>query len=343
MSATRNGSALACLTARARRHLRRGPRAASAPSGAGQRRATIAPAIGAGAARVGHARRSRCCARGELRIRQVRDDTLLPRAASSSAPISTTAACACSAPTSAGSSTRRASCSRCSAPSTTGSTWRPTDADAEDVPRRAWRRSPAPSRPSATSPSWWCCRATTAAFRLAWRMRAVTAQVDVVQYFVDARAGDVLLQYSDRQTQSAVGRATRRARRQQEDQRDRQRRQLHGARSAPAAGHRDRRHEGGPVPDVRLPERHHPARRRATSPPTPTTTGPTAPSNDAHVYSGYTYDYYFKRFDRRGLDNNNIRILSLFNPVRRTSTDLAQLLHISSRTSSSTRSTPAAA
>ena len=29
--------------------------------------------------------------------------------------------------------------------------------------------------------------------------------------------------------------------------------------------------------------------------------------DDAHVYSGFTYDYYFKRFGRRGLDNNNIR------------------------------------
>ena len=44
-------------------------------------------------------------------------------------------------------------------------------------------------------------------FRLAWRMRAVTAQVDIVQYFLDATSGDVLLQYSDRQSQSAVGRA----------------------------------------------------------------------------------------------------------------------------------------
>jgi bacillolysin len=38
---------------------------------------------------------------------------------------------------------------------------------------------------------------------------------------------------------------------------------------------------------------------------------------DAHVYAGFTYDYYFKRFGRRGLDNNNIRILSLVHPVSR--------------------------
>lgn len=38
---------------------------------------------------------------------------------------------------------------------------------------------------------------------------------------------------------------------------------------------------------------------------------------DAHAYAGFTYDYYFKRFGRRGLNDNNIRILSLVHPVRR--------------------------
>jgi thermolysin len=38
---------------------------------------------------------------------------------------------------------------------------------------------------------------------------------------------------------------------------------------------------------------------------------------DAHVYGGWTYDYYFKRHGRSGLDNRNIRILSLVHPVRR--------------------------
>ena len=46
-------------------------------------------------------------------------------------------------------------------------------------------------------------------------------------------------------------------------------------------------------------------------------TGPTAPSVDAHVYAGYTYDYYFKRFGRRGLDNRQPPLISLVHPVRR--------------------------
>jgi thermolysin len=38
---------------------------------------------------------------------------------------------------------------------------------------------------------------------------------------------------------------------------------------------------------------------------------------DAHVYAGWTYDYYFRRFGRRGLDNQDIPILSIVHPVNR--------------------------
>jgi thermolysin len=38
---------------------------------------------------------------------------------------------------------------------------------------------------------------------------------------------------------------------------------------------------------------------------------------DAHVYTGWMYDYYFKRFNRRGLDNGDIPIVTLVHPVRR--------------------------
>ena len=51
--------------------------------------------------------------------------------------------------------------------------------------------------------------------------------------------------------------------------------------------------------------------------PTPTTPGPTAPTVDAHTYAGWTYDYYFKRFGRRGLDNHDLPIVSLVHPARR--------------------------
>jgi bacillolysin len=38
---------------------------------------------------------------------------------------------------------------------------------------------------------------------------------------------------------------------------------------------------------------------------------------DGHTYAGWTYDYLFKRFGRRGLDDADLRILSLVHPVRR--------------------------
>lgn len=37
---------------------------------------------------------------------------------------------------------------------------------------------------------------------------------------------------------------------------------------------------------------------------------------DAHAYEGFTYDFYFKRFGRRGLDNQNTRIIGMTHPVR---------------------------
>lgn len=38
---------------------------------------------------------------------------------------------------------------------------------------------------------------------------------------------------------------------------------------------------------------------------------------DAHAYAAFTYDYYFKRFGRRGLDNANHRVLNIVHPVKR--------------------------
>jgi Zn-dependent metalloprotease len=38
---------------------------------------------------------------------------------------------------------------------------------------------------------------------------------------------------------------------------------------------------------------------------------------DAHAYSAYTYDYYFKRFGRRGLDNANRRMANIVHPMNR--------------------------
>jgi len=40
-------------------------------------------------------------------------------------------------------------------------------------------------------------------------------------------------------------------------------------------------------------------------------------SVDAHVYAGWTYDYWYTRFNRQGLDNRNRKMLSFVHPVNR--------------------------
>jgi bacillolysin len=44
------------------------------------------------------------------------------------------------------------------------------------------------------------------------------------------------------------------------------------------------------------------------------TDGPTV---DAHVYQGLVYDYYFKRFGRKGMDDRNLTVDSIVHPVAR--------------------------
>ncbi len=39
------------------------------------------------------------------------------------------------------------------------------------------------------------------------------------------------------------------------------------------------------------------------------------PVVDAHVYQGWTYDYYFKRFGRRGVDDQDLGIISIVHPL----------------------------
>ena len=162
-------------------------------------------------------------------------------------------------------------------------------------------------------------------FRLAWRMRAVTDRVDIVQYFLDAESGSLLRQYSDRQTQSAVGRGTGVLG-------DSKKISVSGgsgnftARDVlrPPLVETDDMN-GDPIRTLNYLSGRlslGPADVAADSDNNWTDGAVT----DAHVYSGYTYDYYFKRFGRRGLDDNNIRIRSLVNPVRRTPQDLARYL-----------------
>ncbi|HET7695930.1 MAG TPA: M4 family metallopeptidase [Vicinamibacterales bacterium] len=164
-------------------------------------------------------------------------------------------------------------------------------------------------------------------FRLAWRMRGVTDRVDIVQYFLDAQSGALLRQYSDRQTQSVVGRGTGVLG-------DSKKISVSGASGnftardllrPPLVETDDMK--GDPTRtlnylDGRLAQNATDVAADADN------TWTDGAVTDAHVYAGYTYDYYFKRFGRRGLDNNNIRIRSLVNPVRRTAQDVSQYFNL---------------
>jgi len=160
-------------------------------------------------------------------------------------------------------------------------------------------------------------------YTLAWRMRAVTKDLDVIQYFLDASSGDVVLQYSDRQSQSAVGRAVGVLG-------DSKKIAVSGSGSSfqardvlrpPLIQTDDMK--GDPIRTVNFLNGfiNLGPNDIAADADNVWTDGAVG---DAHVYAGYTYDYYFKRFGRRGLNDNNIRILSLVNPVRQTVADLNQ-------------------
>ena len=152
-------------------------------------------------------------------------------------------------------------------------------------------------------------------FALAYRAQVVTED-DTTVYFVDAHAGGVLLQYSNRQTAAAIGRATGVLGDNKKisvdsfagtfvasddlrppvivtyDMKADLNRTIRFLNGAVALGAYD----------------------LASDSDNAWTDGANV---DAHTYAGYVYDYYFKRFGRRGLDNANIPMRSLVHPVRR--------------------------
>jgi thermolysin len=150
---------------------------------------------------------------------------------------------------------------------------------------------------------------------LAWRIRVATG-TDLREYFVDARSGAVVFDYSDLQTQSAVGRAT-------------------GVLGDSKKISVTRFGNAFTLSDLLRP----PSIRTYDMKGDPFRTqnvingvvllgqpdvGTDSDNNwedgalaDAHIYSGYTYDYYFKRFNRRGLDDADRRMQTLVHSVNR--------------------------
>ena len=150
---------------------------------------------------------------------------------------------------------------------------------------------------------------------LTYRARVATVS-DVRVYFLDANTGEISYEYSDRRTQSAVGRGTG---------------VLGDAKKIsvrPLGGQFLAQDQLRP-PDIlsydmrgdveRTVDFLNGVVRLGTNDLASDTdnTWTDAANVDAHVYAGWVHDYFYKRFNRRGLDNRDLPITSVTHPVRR--------------------------
>jgi bacillolysin len=152
-------------------------------------------------------------------------------------------------------------------------------------------------------------------YALAWRLR-VTTRRDSRQYFIDARTGAAILDYSDRKSQSAVGKA----RGVLGDSKKISVRSSAGqfVTSDDLRPASIQTYDMQSNPDRVVEFLNRQITLSASDLGSDTDNDWTdAAIGDAHVYAGWTYDYYFKRFNRSGLDNANTRVQSLVHPVRR--------------------------
>ena len=150
---------------------------------------------------------------------------------------------------------------------------------------------------------------------LTWRVRAA-AQGDVREYFVDARDGTIVFDFSDRKTQSAVGRgqgvlgdtkkisvSTSGAQFVTTDQL-----------RPPAINSYDMRGDYSRTINYLNDVIQLSAGDLAVDTDNTWTDGAVV---DAHAYAGWTYDYFFKRFNRHGLDNRDLPLVNIVHPARR--------------------------
>ena len=153
-------------------------------------------------------------------------------------------------------------------------------------------------------------------YALAWRGQVLTG-FDVRVVFVDAQTGAIRLDYTDRDKQSAVGKGTGVL----GDAKKISVSNASGTYQAkdplrpPSLSTLDMK--GDPLRIERLLvagfPNNIPTSDYAADADNDWTDGGVV---DAHVYTGYTYDYYFKRFGRKGLNNNDTPVTSFTNLVK---------------------------
>jgi thermolysin len=152
-------------------------------------------------------------------------------------------------------------------------------------------------------------------YALAYRGRAFGPD-GLFMYFIDARSGAVLLRYNDLKTQAALGVGTGVLNDQKKlsvTQAGTTYRAIDAMRP-PALVTYDLR--GNLTKVLNFFNGFIPLTTSDVAADADNTWGDPA-IVDAHAYAGWVYDYYFKRFGRRGLDNANIQINSIVHPVNR--------------------------
>lgn len=156
-------------------------------------------------------------------------------------------------------------------------------------------------------------------YALAWRTRSVHGSTeggfDIRMTFVDAGTGEVLLDYSDLHTQSVgTGTGVLADTKKMSTRGDGATFTTEDRLRPPQIRTYDYRGNLARVLAMLNSTAFPAASDLATDTDNVWTDGATV---DAHTYAGWTYDYIFKRFGRRGLDNANITIHSVVHPVRR--------------------------
>jgi bacillolysin len=152
-------------------------------------------------------------------------------------------------------------------------------------------------------------------YALVWSLRAMT-QNDLVQYFVDAHTGADVLHYSALERQSAVGLGTGVLGDQKKVSSFLFQSQYYAddRLRPPSLTTFDMKGDLGKTIDFL---NGFPVITRDDYAQDQDNTWTDGPDVDAHVYSGYVYDYYYKRFGRHGLDAADLRITNIVHPVKR--------------------------
>jgi bacillolysin len=172
----------------------------------------------------------------------------------------------------------------------------------------------APMRPGA-SPELMVLPRASGGYDLAYRAR-VFSEAGLFMYFVDARSGAVLLQYNDLKTENAIGKGTGVL---GDDKKlsvvkDSAAYRANDGLRPPALRTFDLRGNSARTMSFLTGRTALAASDLASDTDNVWTDGAVV---DAHAYAGWVYDFYYKRFGRRGLDNADIPITSLVHTANR--------------------------